>query len=310
MSGSLHSKNSAAREDLRRSLLMGDLGLADVPPVLLHLMSRSPGVCYCDEVLARVRAITHSLANEILSQSVVDGGPDRQVAASDVVDLTSALRGNRLIICYIHALVVEGYVTTQLFSRFGIASGTSALLEELSQSGDESLSRLALENIAAQTRFMTMYERMELGRADLPGGILSAVLAECENVSPTVLKEGGSVLPMGTPQRLNRLALIDELLAHPLFDQSRALDLAKAGVGLFYSAVAKQSSQDRVLVAICAATGHSARLALTLKSVGADDRLIQRNLALLTSGESFSVDVASLSVPDAAALLSQSGFGQ
>lgn len=299
MPGIVDSKESSARDDLRRSLLRGDLEIADIQPVLTQLIGRQNGSCFSSEVLARVRAMLQSLAADLLLR--MDGPTATPLSSEKCKAILEDISGNTLILCYIHSLVLEGYVTARLQAQLGLSATRPALLDGLCHDSDSPLGSLALGCVAAQTRFMALYERMDLRLADLAPEIGTSVLASCS-------ASHGAGVGASVTSRPGRLSLLSDLADHPQFAPSQALDIAHAGFALFATVLAKQSAQERELVVMGVGSHHSTRIALALKSIGVSDELCQRNLSLLNTPVSELDALSAITASDAALILSQSGL--
>jgi len=155
---------------------------------------------------------------------------------------------------HVHALAIEAQLTERLGVEQALDPVVSPLLQRVLASSDPTASDLGRAVLAAQAEFVQTQRR----------GVLSS-----DQLSDSA-----------APHRANRVALLDRAIGL-LEDGRAALDLSRAGVALFLSALAQRSGLSREAATLATVPSQAPRLALALIAAGAGRETIERVLLAL-----------------------------
>lgn len=286
---------------LKDELASGDRVLRGVPPVLTHMLA-SPGQSMVSEaIVSRLRGMLEGLAHQLLRSKKDPGSPEREVDR-----LSTALSGDSVVLSFCYALAMEAHLTERLERRASIDPVLSPLMQELVASNVPSTAELAMNTLAAQSRFIQAQRRMELPLSELPAELFHTVLKRWESldrgdpaVAPAV-----KALKSSYDEGSSRVGLLARLVSAMRGGALAALEIEHAGLALFASALASLSKQPRELAVLACHERQAARLALSLRAAGLDSPVIERQFLLLDPSTRLPVEIGSISVSRAAEMLS------
>lgn len=281
---------ATAEAILRDELARETRALGSVVPVLRHLLASEGQRLVSDAVLARVRGMLSDLA----AQLVAAGHPGPQEA------LAETLAGDPGLLGFCHALAAESHLAERLHQQRGIDPVLSPLLQELIASDTPAIAELAMNALAAQSRFIQSQRRMQLPLSELPAELFDAVLKTG--------REGPGLVAVrqAYDEGASRLGLLARLVAAMRRGAVAALALDHAGPALFPSALAALAGQTRAHAVLACHEGQGMRLALTLRAAGLAPDAIERQFLTLDPAAALPRDLVALS-PERARLLLGAG---
>lgn len=298
---------TAVESILKDELARGDLALRGVAPVISHLLA-SPGHTLVSEaIVARLRGMLADIARQLLALGL-DRGVTPDPHAIDA--LANTLRDDAGLLDHLYALAMEGHLTQRLELRSSVDPILSPLLQELIASDQAAVSELAMNALAAQSRFVQSQRRMELPLNELPAEIFARVLdkaAQMESASPSTSRAMAlTALKQDFDEGAGRLGLLARLVSAMKSGALAALELDHAGFALFVSAISGLTRQDRDLAIVACHERQAARLALSLRAAGQGEEAIERQFLLLEPAEMLPLGIGNMSPDKALSLLSQS----
>ncbi len=268
-----HSADSAETV-LRDELAAGDAAMATFVPILHHLLDNGENSVFSDEVVAGVRGMAGDVAAQLLDElAMLAGETGRgEHEGAEIDALTAAIVANPAFLGHIHALAIEWQITRRLHSRLAIDPVLSPLLQSLMASPDPGTSALAMKLMAAQARFCQSQRRMKLPLTELPGDLLHGVLQAMRTLAGADAGSQAEAAETAIRSRFDesssRLGLMSRLVAGLGGSAGAALAVGDAGAGIFLTALALASGQDRDLAVLATGEHHLARLALALRATG------------------------------------------
>jgi hypothetical protein len=277
---------ATAEAILRDELARETRALGSVVPVLRHLLASEGQRLVSDAVLARVRGMLGDLAAQLIAAGHA-GSPEA---------LAESLAADPELLAFCHALAAESHLAERLHQQRGIDPVLSPLLQELIASDTLAIAELAMNTLAAQSRFIQTQRRMQLPLAELPAELFGAVLKAGIDAEPL------AALQHTYDEGASRLGLLARLVAAMRRGAVAALTLDHAGSALFATALAALSGQARGAAVLACHEGQSARLALMLRAAGISPEAIERQFLTLDPAAPMPRDLAALS-PDRARLL-------
>lgn len=294
----------AAREAiLRQELARENRALDSVVPVLRHLLASEGHRLVTDAILARVRGMLSDLAGQLLAAAGRDPAL-RVTGSADLAErdaLTETLAGDAALLVHCHALAAESQLAERLHQNHGVDPVLSPLLQELIASDQPVMAELAMNVLAAQSRFIQSQRRMELPLGELPAELFHALTAAHGSGGNAVRR-----LHAGYDEAASRLGLLARLVSGLRRGAIAALSLDHAGPALFASALAALAREPREQAVLACQEGQGARLALALRSADLSPEAIARQFALIDPAAGVPRELAALS-PDRARLLLGAG---
>ena len=277
---------ATAEAILRDELARETRALGSVVPVLRHLLASEGQRLVSDAILARVRGMLADLAAQLVAAG--NEGPSEPLAET--------LAADPALLAFCHALAAESHLAERLHQQRGIDPVLSPLLQELIASDTPAIAELAMNALAAQSRFIQSQRRMQLPLGELPAELFDTVLKACS--------EGTALAPIrqSYDEGASRLGLLARLVAAMRRGAVAALALDHAGPALFASALATLAGQPRGHAVLACHEGQGARLALALRAAGLPPEAIERQFLTLDPAAPMPRDLAALS-PDRARLL-------
>jgi hypothetical protein len=296
---------------LRDELAQGDVMISTATPILRHLLVNEDQALFSDEVVARVRGMVTDVARQLLhAQAEAAVIVDRAAFLAEREDeLAAALIEDPAFLGHVHALTLEAKLALQLQARCNIDAVLSPLLQELVASKDDVLAGSAMAVIAAQARFIQHHRRMSLSLGELPGELFhKALLAlrsqagEGDDASAAAER----ALRDAYDEAHSRLGLLSRLIMRMGKAAPRTLDLDNAGLGMFATALAMATDQDRGLTVVSFSDRQFARLALALRAAGLKQPAVEEQFLFLHPGISLPEGFDKLSADRASLLLASS----
>jgi len=263
-SGQDVSSVEAADSPSRAELAQANRVLASVPPVLGHLVANEDVALFSEEIVARTRGMIESLAMQ-LARAAVEGAPHDQARR-----LVALLIAEPALIAHCHALALEAQLTERLSREAGIDAVLSPLLQDRIAMPDADGAATAMNLLAAQARFVQCQRRMELAPEELPADLLHAVLGAYGAACGPAAQAPAIRLRESFDEARTRIALLARVVLASGNGIADALDLERAGIALFATAVSLASGQDRAAVILAATAGQQARFSLVLSICGLD----------------------------------------
>lgn len=256
-----------------------------VSPVLRHLLASDAQSLVSEAVLARVRGMVFDLAAQL---SAAIAGRDPAIRMQGGADpathgpLAENLLNDEALLTLLHGLAIESLLAERFQQRHAIDPVLSPLLQELIASEDPATASLAMNLLAAQSRFMQSQRRMELPLGELPAERFHAMIAFAHRfdsgaAASVTLKQ----LQHSYDEAASRLGLLARLVTAMRRGAVAALALDHAGLALFSSALANGSHQPREAMVLACHEGQGARLALALRAAGLEPSAIDRQFALI-----------------------------
>lgn len=255
-----------------------------VSPVLRHLLASDAQSLVSEAVLARVRGMVFDLAAQ-LSTAIAGRDPATGRGMADPETsgpLANRLLGDEALLALLHGLAIESLLAERFQQRHVIDPVLSPLLQELIASDDTAVASLAMNLLAAQSRFMQSQRRMELPLGELPAERFHALIAVAHHFGSAM---GSSAalerLQHSYDEAASRLGLLTRLVTAMRRGVMAALALDHAGLALFASALAQTTHQSRAEMVLACHEGQGARLALTLRAAGLGPSAIERQFLLI-----------------------------
>lgn len=284
--------------------------LSAVVPVLRHMLGAEAQGLVSDALLARVRGMIVDLATQLLAartghDPATRAGHDDPVASDD---LAATLLADERLLAHCHGLATESLIAERLQQRHGIDPVLTPLVQELVASQDSGVSALAMQVLAAQSRFVQAQRRMELPLGELPAELFHSLLARAQ-IQPGD-RPGLARLQADYDEARSRLGLLARIVSAMRRGAVAALALDHAGIGLFASALAAETRSARHSAVLACHEGQAMRLALMLRSARQTPAAIARQLELIDPAARLPDSLAALSPERAAGLLGDSEAGR
>ena len=298
---------------LRDELSRGNAMLARVAPILSHLLATPDHSLFSDELVARIRGMCHDMAWQILrAQAEATGEKGRDAFADRHGEaLAEHFFSSPAILSHCHALALEWQLSARMEQQYGIDPVLSHTLQDLIASPDSSQASAAMAALAAQARFAQAQRRMELPLAELPGDLFHELLLGWRSFNgqrrSDAMIRAEAKLRNGYDESANRLALLARLVSGMGEDAATALDLGKAGVALFLSALAARSGQTRAMTVLSTNERQVFRLALGLRAAGLEREEMEAQVLRIHPQVDPPRATCGISASEATQLLAESG---
>ena len=309
-----HDVDSGVDIVLRDELANGDSLIATIAPILRHLLANDEHSVFSDEIIARVRGMMADVARQILTElAIASGNPDeRDHSPEQISALVESLIGHGGFLAHVHALALEWQLTERMQARLALDPVLAPLLQALIASSDAAVASSAMALLASQARFATSQRRMQLPLSELPGDLLHAALlalrghvGEIASVQ-AALAQAEQAIRGRFDENRSRLGLISRIVIGMGGGATAALAITHAGVGIFVSALALASGQDRDMAVLATNEGQLARLALALRASGLKPQMIEEQFVSLHPEVALPPGFEQLGSDQAAALLARS----
>ena len=306
--------NSSVDTVLRDELAHGDALIGTIAPILRHLLANDEHSVFSDEIIARVRGMMADVARQVLTElTTAAGNPDdRDHSSEQISALVENLIGHGSFLAHVHALALEWQLTERMQARLGLDPVLAPLLQALIASSDGAVASSAMTLLASQARFATSQRRMQLPLTELPGDLLHAALLALRGhvgddpaIQPAAAQAEHAIRNRFDEGR-SRLGLISRIVTSMGGGATAALAITHSGVGIFVSALALASGQDRDMTVLATNEGQLARLALALRASGLKPQTIEEQFVSLHPDVALPLGFEQLGCDQAAALLARS----
>lgn len=299
---------------LRDELARGDLALVGAGPLLAHLLLQSGTPLVNEALVARVRGMLEGLARQ-LAVTVSSGSaePVDKDWADIVTDLAEELANLADLRAFCLSTALEAYLAQKLQRRHSIEPLLTPLLQELIAADDTEQAELAMQAMAAQSRFLQAQDRMTLPLNELPAEQFHAVLATWQDFARKKNRDlrlqAIEKLRQDYDEGATRVALFTRVISKMRGGELAALELDHAGLSFFVSALSRISDQSRNLAISACHESQGARLALALRCASLTVEQIQRQFDLLGHDQSVPEDIEQILPDEAHQLLRDSDAG-
>ena len=295
---------------LRGELAHGDALISTIAPILRHLLANDEHSVFSDEIIARVRGMMSDIARQLLTEyeSAAENPDPHEHSAEQVGHLVEGLIGHTGFLAHVHALALEWQLTERMQARLAVDPVLSPLLQALVASSDSAVASGAMALLAAQARFATSQRRMQLPYTELPADLLHTAVLALRNVGvdQDIAAQTEQAVRLRYDESRSRLGLISRLVTGMGGGATAALSVSHAGVGIFLTALALASGQDRDMAVLSTNEGQLARLALALRASGLRAQSIEEQFDSLHPEVSLPAGFEDLGSDAAAALLARS----
>lgn len=297
-------------------LAAADLALANVSPILRHLLGNDDHALFSDRIVAQVRAQIEDLARQLaMSLEAAMGHADARERADDTApQIAAALIDSPAILTHAHALALEAQLAERLATRLSLDAVLSPLLQALIASAEPNTAATAMALLAAQARFVQAQRRGELPLAELPGDLLHAALLimreHAAGDDPARNRIAGvleAAIRGNFDEAANRLGLLHRLVGGMSGGAIAALDVGHAGVALFVTALGLGAGLERDSAVLATSEAQLPRLALALLASGAKPAAVEQQFVALHPEIALPDGFETLRADRAAALLAGSG---
>jgi len=283
--GQSDASAASAEDMLRGELAHCDAIIASSGPIVRHLLLNDDQTLFNDEVTARIRGMIADIARQLLSTVQRQIGVGRPAFSEKRADaLALSLLENTVFLSHLHALAVEALVSERLSVRSGIDPVRSPLLVELAVSPDAEIAAAARHALAAQARFMQQQRRMELAFEELPQELFDISLAsldDCLERDSDAVADAASYLRDSRDPTKRRIYQFSWLMSALGTGADQALEIDRAGVGLFVTALSIGSYQTRETAILSLGQQQSSRLTLSMRAAGLGQDKVEEQLLLL-----------------------------
>lgn len=301
---------------LREELAHGDVMLGTIGPILGHLLANHDQSLFSDEIVARIRGMVSSIAQQLLETqaTVTDDLDPHGFAIRNRDELAEMIAGNPSFLTHCHGLAIECHVAERLKARNGIDPVLSPLMQSLIASDDAETAGLAMQALTSQARFAQRQKRMQLPLTELPADLFHHALVSwrsfAEGLDSDVLGKVETRIRKDFDESNSRLGLLSRLVEGMGGGARAALSISHAGVALFLTALASASEQERDVVALSTNDRQLARLALALRGAGLNPKDVEEQFLYLHPDVSLPEGFSQLRVDRAQSILAASGGWQ
>ncbi len=294
---------------LRDELARGNRALGGVAPVISHMLESSGHALVSDAIVARLRGMLAHLARQLLSAGL--SVPQRDSLDDQSVDsVADKLAGDTAVLNHLYAAAMEGHLTERLEQRSSVDPVLSPLLQELIASDQPAIAELAMNTLAAQSRFTQSQRRMELPLGELPSELFLNVLRRfrdtASHTDAAAFSQSITTLKVNYDEGAGRLGLLTRLVSSMRGGAVAALELDHAGLALFTTGIAVLTRQPRNLAILACHERQAARLALSLRAGGLSADAIERQFLLIEPSEMLPDGIADMPSERARELLAVS----
>ena len=269
---------------LREELARAARARASVAPVFAHFFDTDGPSLFSDALIAGLRGKLDHLASQLIDSSL-DRSLGELARRHALQSAANRLAGDEVVIDHLYCATLEGILAKNLEQRCAIDPVLSPLLQELIASDNPAIAELAMNTLAAQSRFCLNHRRMELPLGELPFEVFSRALEHGQEAAIEANAPAASdtiaALKRGYDEGTNRHGLLSRLTSAMRGGAVAGLDLSHAGLALFASSCAALLSLGREETVFACHEGQTVRLALMLKAAGLSPEAISQQIALL-----------------------------
>lgn len=306
---------SASALPLAHDLAAARGAMANVVPILRHLLRSDDNSIFSDEIVARVRGMFLDLARQlVIGLAEAAGHAEPEGWAHEAAgELAHVLAGNPAFLEHFHTLALEWHWTERLERSRAIDPVLPPLLQSRMAAADPQVSAAAMGLLAAQARFCQNQRRMQLPIGELPGDLLHIALVTLRaHVGVEGSAEAYALIAERTlrarmDETRSRLAQMAGLLDGMGSGVAAALVLEKAGIALFLTALARGSGLSREAAIMATIDSQVPRLAVALRACGLAPSDVAAQALALHPDAHLPDSTLDLSPAEAAALLAAEG---
>lgn len=277
---------AGTEQTLSAELARGERGARAVIPVLRHLLASQGTSLVNEAVVARVRGMLNDLALQLYMgrRAQIPATGDASHALASLVD---RLAGDEAFLAQIHNLALESHLSDRFAQKLSLDPVLSPLLQELIASDDDAVADIAMQTLAAQTRFMQGQRRMEFPLEELPAELFGAALSLADGLSHPDSAARLARLLSAYDEGATRLGLLKRLVAAMRNAAVACLAFDRAGLALFANGLAVLTGETRQQAILACSEQQSMRLVLALRAAGLDGPAIEKQLLLIGPSNPF-----------------------
>lgn len=287
--------------------------VANVVPILRHLLRSDDNSIFSDEIVARVRGMFADVARQlVVAMADAAGHAEPEGWAHEAAgELAHILAENPAFLEHFHTLALEWQWTVRLERSRAIDPVLPALLQTRMADADAETSAGAMSFLAAQARFCQSQRRMQLPLGELPGDLVHIALVtlrahvgiEASADAYALIAERS--LRARIDETRGRLAQMGRVLDAMGEGALAALDIDKAGLALFLTALARGSGLSREAAIMATTDSQLPRLLLALRACGLAPAAVTAAALAFHPEANLPQGFAELTPGDAAALLGE-----
>lgn len=250
--------------------------VANVVPILRHLLRSDDNSIFSDEIIARVRGMFVDIARQlVIALAAAAGHSEPEGWAHQAADeLAQVLVENPAFLEHFHALALEWQWTVKLERSRALDPVLPPLVQARMADPDPLASAGAMNLLAAQARFCQSQRRMQLPLGELPRDLLHMALVtlrahvgmDADADSFALIAERS--VRAEIEESRSRLAQMGRVLDTMGGNALAALDIDKAGVALFLTALARGSGLSREAAIMATVDSQLPRFLLALRACG------------------------------------------
>ena len=306
---------SAHASPLTQELAAACGAVAHVVPVLRHLLRSDDNSIFSDEIVARVRGMFLDVARQLviaLAEAAGHAEPEGW-AHQAAGELAHVLADNPVFLEHFHTLALEWQWTERLERSRGLDPVLPPLLQARMADPGGDVSAGAMGLLTAQARFCQNQRRMQLPLGELPGDLLHIALV---TLRAHVGIEGTAdayalIAERGVRAQIDegrsRLAQMVRVLDAMGGKAGAALEIDKAGMALFLTALARGSGLSREAAVMTTVDSQLPRLVLALRACGLAPGAVTATVLAFHPDAHLPLTDVSLTPGAAAELLAEAG---
>lgn len=282
-------------------------------PILRHLLRSEDNSIFSDEIVARVRGMFVDIARQlVIALAEAAGHAEPEGWAHEAAEeLAHVLAESSAFLEHLHTLALEWHWTVRLERSCGVDPVLTPLLQSRMADRDAQASAGAMTLLAAQARFCQSQRRMQLPLGELPGDLVHIALVTLrahvgmDASADAYARIAERSVRARTDESRSRLAQMDRFLDAMADRSAAALEVDKAGVALFLSALARGSGLSREAAIMTTVESQLPRFVLALRACGLTPRSVANAAMAFRPDASLPQGYADLSPAEAAALLAE-----
>lgn len=289
--------------------------MAHVVPILRHLLRSDDNSIFSDEIVARVRGMFVDVARQlVIALAEAAGHSEPEGWAHEAAEeLAHVLAENPAFLEHFHTLALECQWTVRLERSRGIDPVLPPLLQARMADPDAQASAGAMSLLAAQARFCQFQRRMQLPLGELPGDLVHIALVTLRtHVGMDASADAYALVAERTvrarvDETRSRLVQLSRVLDGMGDKAAEALDVDRAGVGLFLTALARGSGLSREAAIMATVESQLPRLVLALRACGLAPHAVTVAALAFHPEANLPQGYADISPAEAATVLSEAG---
>ncbi len=287
--------------------------VAHVVPILRHLLRSDDNSIFSDEIVARVRGMFADVARQlVVALAAAAGHAEPEGWAHEAADeLALVLAENPAFLEHFHTLALEWQWTVRLERSRALDPVLPPLLQARMADPEGAVSAGAMGLLASQARFCQNQRRMQLPLGELPRDLVHIALVTLRAHVGMAAGADGYALDAERSVRAQidetraRLAQMSRVLDAMGPTAGAALEIDRAGVALFLTALARGSGLNRESAIMTTIDGQLPRLVLALRACGLAPAAVAAAALAFHPDAQLPQGYAELLPSDAAALLAE-----